>query len=296
MDWLMDPNVWIAFAMLTTLEIVLGIDNIIFISILVGRLPAHQRDKARRLGLGFAMASRLMLLFSLSWVMGLTSDLFTVAGQGISGRDLVLLLGGLFLLYKASHEIFVEVEAREQDGPPAPDAVALEKAIAELKRRTAKLPAPTRLQSGPSRHKGSDLPVGISGPVVRQRKGSSVRDCSLSVSLPRFAGKPQRRSVYIGTENTYSVERYQAALAKAIALRAEAEAQYREAETRSRRAETRVLDPKTDSQPLRKRAAVKAPAVQATVAKKSPAGKKTTAAKAVGKAGSRKAAGASAHA
>jgi len=175
-------------------------------------------------------------------------------------------------------------------------AAALEKAIAELKRRTAKLPAPTRLQSGPSRHKGSDLPVGISGPVVRQRKGSSVRDCSLSVSLPRFAGKPQRRSVYIGTENTYSVERYQAALAKAIALRAEAEAQYREAETRSRRAETRVLDPKTDSQPLRKRAAVKAPAVQATVAKKPPAGKKTTAAKAVGKAGSRKAAGASAHA
>ncbi|MEY2684912.1 MAG: hypothetical protein RJA09_2056 [Pseudomonadota bacterium] len=128
MDWLMDPNVWIAFAMLTTLEIVLGIDNIIFISILVGRLPPHQRDKARRLGLGFAMASRLLLLFSLSWVMGLTEDLFNVVGQGISGRDLVLLLGGLFLLYKASHEIFVEVEAREQDGPPATDAVALEKA------------------------------------------------------------------------------------------------------------------------------------------------------------------------
>src|SRR5574343_584357 len=117
MEWLMDPNVWIAFAMLTTLEIVLGIDNIIFISILVGRLPAHQRDKARRLGLGFAMISRLALLFSLSWVLGLTADLFTVAGQGVSGRDLVLLLGGLFLLYKASHEIFVEVEAREEHGP-----------------------------------------------------------------------------------------------------------------------------------------------------------------------------------
>ncbi|MFC5610202.1 TerC family protein [Variovorax soli] len=114
---LLDPNVWFAFGMLTALEIVLGIDNIIFISILVGRLPPEQRDKARRLGLGFAMGMRLLLLLSLSWVMGLTADLFTVAGRGISGRDLVLLLGGLFLLYKASHEIFVEVEAREEQRP-----------------------------------------------------------------------------------------------------------------------------------------------------------------------------------
>lgn len=121
MDFLLDPNVWIAFAMLTALEIVLGIDNIIFISILVGRLPPERRDKARRLGLGFAMVSRLLLLFSLSWVMSLTTDLFSVVGQGISGRDLVLLLGGIFLLYKASHEIFVEVEAREQAGPAASD-------------------------------------------------------------------------------------------------------------------------------------------------------------------------------
>lgn len=118
MDFLLDPNVWIAFAMLTTLEIVLGIDNIIFISILVGRLPHHMRDKARRLGLGFAMVSRLALLASLSWVMSLTDNLFSVVGQDISGRDLVLLIGGFFLLYKASHEIFVEVEAREEDGPP----------------------------------------------------------------------------------------------------------------------------------------------------------------------------------
>jgi predicted tellurium resistance membrane protein TerC len=125
MDFLSDPNVWIAFGMLTALEIVLGIDNIIFISILVGRLPPEQREKARRLGLGFAMLSRLALLFSLSWVMGLTTDLFTVLGQGISGRDLVLLLGGLFLLWKASHEIFVEVEAREAHGPAeTPAAVA----------------------------------------------------------------------------------------------------------------------------------------------------------------------------
>lgn len=125
MDFLLDPNIWIAFAMLTALEIVLGIDNIIFISILVGRLPPEQRDRARRLGLGFAMVSRLALLLSLSWVMGLTEDLFTAFGQGISGRDLVLLLGGIFLLWKASHEIFVEVEAREQDGPPSTDAATL---------------------------------------------------------------------------------------------------------------------------------------------------------------------------
>ena len=128
MDFLLDPNIWIAFAMLTALEIVLGVDNIIFISILVGRLPPELRDKARRLGLGFAMVSRLLLLFSLSWVMSLTTDLFSVLGQGISGRDLVLLFGGLFLLYKASHEIFVEVEAPEKDGPPATDTAALKAA------------------------------------------------------------------------------------------------------------------------------------------------------------------------
>jgi predicted tellurium resistance membrane protein TerC len=117
MELLLDPNIWIAFAMLTALEIVLGVDNIIFISILVGRLPAGQRDKARRLGLGFAMLSRLLLLFSLSWVMSLTADLVTVMGNGISGRDIVLLFGGVFLLYKASHEIFVAVEAPDQHGP-----------------------------------------------------------------------------------------------------------------------------------------------------------------------------------
>jgi len=127
MDFLLDPNIWIAFAMLTALEIVLGIDNIIFISILVSRLPPEQREKARRLGLGFAMVTRVLLLLSLSWVMGLTADLFNVFGQGISGRDIVLLLGGLFLLYKASHEIFVEVEARDEHSPDqtaAPSAAA----------------------------------------------------------------------------------------------------------------------------------------------------------------------------
>jgi len=115
MEFLSDPNIWIAFFMLAALEIVLGIDNIIFISILVSRLPAENRDLARRLGLGFAMVSRIALLFSLAWVMTLTAPIFTVVGQEISGRDLILLGGGLFLLYKASHEIFQEVEARESD-------------------------------------------------------------------------------------------------------------------------------------------------------------------------------------
>jgi len=124
MEILLDPNTWVAFAMLTALEIVLGVDNIVFISILVGRLPVSQRDKARRLGLGFAMLSRLALLFSLTWIMGLTADLFTVVRQGISGRDIVLLLGGLFLLWKASHEIFMTVEARDETAAEMKTAAA----------------------------------------------------------------------------------------------------------------------------------------------------------------------------
>jgi predicted tellurium resistance membrane protein TerC len=119
MELLLDPSLWIAFAMLTTLEIVLGIDNIIFLTILVGRLPATQRDTARRAGLAFAMLTRIALLLSLSWVMGLTTGLFAVAGRSFSGRDLVLLGGGAFLLYKASREIFEAVE-QGGEGAPAP--------------------------------------------------------------------------------------------------------------------------------------------------------------------------------
>jgi predicted tellurium resistance membrane protein TerC len=117
MELLLDPTLWVAFAMLTTLELVLGIDNIIFLTILVGRLPAAQRDTARRAGLAFAMLTRIALLLSLSWVMGLTTELFAVAGQSLSGRDLVLLGGGLFLLYKASREIFEAVEQGEEGAP-----------------------------------------------------------------------------------------------------------------------------------------------------------------------------------
>ena len=100
MDWLVDPQVWIAFVTLVALEIVLGVNNIVFISILAGKLPAGQQKRARNIGLGLALVMRVILLFSLSWVVALTAPLFTFLGQEISGRDLILLLGGLFLLAK----------------------------------------------------------------------------------------------------------------------------------------------------------------------------------------------------
>jgi predicted tellurium resistance membrane protein TerC len=104
-ELLSDPHTWIAFATLTALELVLGIDNVIFISILVDKLPAHQRELARKIGLFAAMFMRVGLLFMLSWIIGMTSPLFEVMGNALSGRDLVLLLGGLFLLWKSVGEI-----------------------------------------------------------------------------------------------------------------------------------------------------------------------------------------------
>ena len=114
-EWVASPEAWIALGTLTALEIVLGIDNIIFISILVGRLPERQRASARRMGLGLAMIARLALLFSISWVMGLTEPWFTVFNQGISGRDVILIGGGLFLLAKATHEIHNSLEGGEKE-------------------------------------------------------------------------------------------------------------------------------------------------------------------------------------
>jgi hypothetical protein len=126
-----------------------------------------------------------------------------------------------------------------QDGSGA--AAALAAATKALLSRIAKLPAPSRLQRKPSGNKTSGLPVGISGPIVRQRATSRVRDCSFAVSLPTFGASPRGRSVYIGTENTYTVEKYQAALAKAIELREQAEEVYQRAATRAKRAEGRAL-------------------------------------------------------
>lgn len=110
MAWLTDPTIWIAFLTLTALEIVLGIDNVIFISILAGKLPAVQRKQARLLGLGLAMIMRILLLLTLALIIRLTAPLFTILGQEISGRDLILLAGGVFLVAKSTHEIHDKLE------------------------------------------------------------------------------------------------------------------------------------------------------------------------------------------
>ncbi|MGH8637823.1 MAG: TerC family protein [Burkholderiales bacterium] len=113
MEWIADPAAWVALATLTALEIVLGVDNIIFISILVGRLPERQRARARTIGLALAAGTRIALLLSIAWVMTLTEPLFGVLGKEISGRDLILLGGGLFLLWKSVHEIHGSLEGDE---------------------------------------------------------------------------------------------------------------------------------------------------------------------------------------
>jgi predicted tellurium resistance membrane protein TerC len=113
MHWLADPQSWVALVTLTALEIVLGIDNIIFISILVGKLPHAKQARARLIGLGLAMISRILLLFSLTWIMRLTQPFFTILGNEISGRDLILIAGGLFLLVKSTLEIHDKLEGQE---------------------------------------------------------------------------------------------------------------------------------------------------------------------------------------
>jgi len=113
MDLLSDPQAWIALATLLLLEIVLGVDNVIFISILANKLPADQRARARTMGLGLALITRILLLLSLAWIIKLTDPLFTVFGHGISGRDLVLIAGGLFLIGKSTHEMHEKLEGEE---------------------------------------------------------------------------------------------------------------------------------------------------------------------------------------
>jgi predicted tellurium resistance membrane protein TerC len=131
MDLLLDPQAWIAFFTLTALELVLGIDNIIFISILVDRLPAERREFMRRLGLGLAMFMRIALLLVLAWLVGLTAPLFTALGQEISGRDLILIAGGLFLLWKATGEIHGLIEG-ESEGHERPVAATFAGILAQI--------------------------------------------------------------------------------------------------------------------------------------------------------------------
>jgi predicted tellurium resistance membrane protein TerC len=112
MEWITQPQAWVALAALTALEIVLGIDNIVFISVLVGRLPSGQRNKARTLGLAMAMVTRILLLLTLTWIMTLTAPLFSIFRNAVSGRDIILLAGGLFLLAKSTHEIHASLEGK----------------------------------------------------------------------------------------------------------------------------------------------------------------------------------------
>jgi predicted tellurium resistance membrane protein TerC len=135
-EFLTDPQVWLAFLTLTALEIVLGIDNIIFISILVGRLPPEQRARGRTIGLALAMITRILLLLSITWVMGLSAELFSVLGRGISGRDLILFGGGLFLLAKSTLEIHGSLEGeheqREAKGRASFNSVIIQIAIIDI--------------------------------------------------------------------------------------------------------------------------------------------------------------------
>ncbi|ORC48502.1 hypothetical protein BZK31_28235, partial [Pseudomonas floridensis] len=114
MEWITHPEIWAAFFTLTALEIVLGIDNIIMISILVGHMPKAMQPRTRITGLALAMVTRIMLLLSITWVMRLTTDLFSVLGKGFSGRDLILFFGGLFLLWKSAQEIYHGLEGEEE--------------------------------------------------------------------------------------------------------------------------------------------------------------------------------------
>jgi len=132
MEWLIDPQVWMALVTLSALEIVLGVDNIIFISIQAGKLPAHQQEKARIVGLGLAMFIRIALLFSLTWLMGLTSPLFTALSNEISGRDLILISGGLFLIWKSTIEIHEKLEGDEMASSSSPAGVTFGAVIVQI--------------------------------------------------------------------------------------------------------------------------------------------------------------------
>ena len=132
MDFLLSAESWIALATLTVLEIVLGVDNIVFISILAGKVPQHQRARARVMGLALAMGTRILLLISLSWVIGFTRPLFTVFTREISGRDLILLIGGMFLMWKSTREIHERLEGPEEHGHAAKAAYSFAGVLVQI--------------------------------------------------------------------------------------------------------------------------------------------------------------------
>ncbi len=132
--WVTDPQIWLSLVTLSALEIVLGVDNLVFIAILTGRLPAHQRALGRRVGLALALGTRLLLLATLAWIVGLTEPVLSIAGKGFSWRDLILLGGGLFLLYKATVEIheMVEKDEEEPDSPHGAAGVTLKAVVVQI--------------------------------------------------------------------------------------------------------------------------------------------------------------------
>jgi predicted tellurium resistance membrane protein TerC len=131
-DWISSPDIWIALLTLTSLEIVLGVDNVIFISILSDKLPVSQRKRARTLGLGLAMFMRIALLLSINWVIGLKEPIFHIGDHGFSGRDLILLGGGLFLIAKATLEIHAKLEGEEEHGSTGGKAVSFAGTIVQI--------------------------------------------------------------------------------------------------------------------------------------------------------------------
>ena len=132
MDWISSPESWVALVTLTVLEIVLGIDNIVFISILASKLPITQQARARNLGLALAMITRILLLLSLTWIMRLTTPLFDIAGHGFSGRDLILLLGGIFLIWKSVHEIHQRLEGESVLARKARDVANMGQVLVQI--------------------------------------------------------------------------------------------------------------------------------------------------------------------
>jgi len=132
MDWISSPESWIALVTLTVLEIVLGIDNIVFISILASKLPTTRQARARNIGLTLAMITRILLLLSLTWIMRLTTPLFDIAGHGVSGRDLILLFGGIFLIWKSVHEIHQRLEGESAVARKAREAASMGQILVQI--------------------------------------------------------------------------------------------------------------------------------------------------------------------